>query len=326
MNAQSATARRRLQMMVVLAAVAFPACGFLATLPRLQAVRTAVARAVGAGGGDISVNLTNGRHLTIAVTNTTRAGHPVGERGRAQSLARIAYAAYDLRSTLETITVTFPTVGKILLFVSISHLGDGDVFRFQASDLVEAAGRDQPVAPPPERRSLYLVPIDDIWPDLVPRIAARLRLRFPMPVTVLPGLPLSKTAYDDDRDQVVAETLIADIQERHAALLREPGARIVAVTADDMYIRTEDWQFALSLRNSDDRVAVVSYARLGAELSGNAPDETLLESRVRKMVIKNVGVLCYGFPLSKNPRSVLYGSIGGVDELDLMTEEFAPAD
>jgi hypothetical protein len=44
------------------------------------------------------------------------------------------------------------------------------------------------------------------------------------------------------------------------------------------------------------------------------------------MVTKNIGIMCYGFPQSENPRSVLYDSIGGTDELDLMTEEFNPAD
>jgi hypothetical protein len=42
------------------------------------------------------------------------------------------------------------------------------------------------------------------------------------------------------------------------------------------------------------------------------------------MVMKNVGVLCYGLPLSQNPRSALYGQIDGVEELDRMTESFDP--
>jgi len=32
----------------------------------------------------------------------------------------------------------------------------------------------------------------------------------------------------------------------------------------------------------------------------------------------------YGLPLSLDPRSALYGQIGGVDELDRMTEHFEP--
>jgi hypothetical protein len=42
------------------------------------------------------------------------------------------------------------------------------------------------------------------------------------------------------------------------------------------------------------------------------------------MVAKNIGVIYYGLPVSDNPRSVLYAKIGGVDELDVMTEYFDP--
>ena len=66
------------------------------------------------------------------------------------------------------------------------------------------------------------------------------------------------------------------------------------------------------------------YARMNPIGFGNAPDDILLRSRLRKMVTKNIGIMCYGLPLSPNPRSVLYGNIGGTDELDVMTEDFAP--
>ena len=42
------------------------------------------------------------------------------------------------------------------------------------------------------------------------------------------------------------------------------------------------------------------------------------------MVAKDIGVLYYGLSLSNNPRSALYGGIGGTDELDVMTEYFDP--
>jgi hypothetical protein len=47
---------------------------------------------------------------------------------------------------------------------------------------------------------------------------------------------------------------------------------------------------------------------------------------LRKMITKNLGIMCYGFPASQNARSVLYGSIEGTDELDVMTEDFDPLD
>ena len=80
----------------------------------------------------------------------------------------------------------------------------------------------------------------------------------------------------------------------------------------------------LALRDAEDQVAVVSYARMNPVIFGNLPDDELLQSRLRKMVTKNVGIMCYGLPLSPDPRSVMYGNIGGTDELDVMTEDFDP--
>jgi predicted Zn-dependent protease len=179
---------------------------------------------------------------------------------------------------------------------------------------------------PPDPISLHLVPVGDVPPDLMAQITSRLRIRFPGPLTVLPALAVDSTMYDDERQQIIADSLIASIQQRYAALLRTPDARLIAVTPDDMYISTEGWAFAFSLRDASDHVAVVSYARMRPERLGNTANDVLLQSRLRKMVTKNIGIMCYGFPQSENPRSVLYDSIGGTDELDLMTEEFNPAD
>jgi predicted Zn-dependent protease len=321
-----ASVRMPFQVVAVLTAISLPACGSSKTVRRLSLVRAAVARAAGTASESVSVNLTSGRYLAIAVDNWAWAGRADGQRDKALMLAKAAYAAYDLRSTLERVTLTFPTVHKAMFLVSNRHVAEGDVFQFRPSDLIETAGRDQTMPRPPEPISLHLVAVGDVPSDLMAQMASRLRIRFPSPLTVLPALAVDSTASDDGRHQAIADNLIASIRQRYAALLREPDARIIAITPDDMYIRTEPGAFAFSLRDASDHVAVVSFARMRPEMFGNTPDEMLLQSRLRKMVTKNIGIMCYGLPLSENPRSVLYGSIGGTDELDLMTEEFNPAD
>ncbi|MEX2147153.1 MAG: hypothetical protein WED01_09100, partial [Candidatus Rokuibacteriota bacterium] len=75
--------------------------------------------------------------------------------------------------------------------------------------------------------------------------------------------------------------------------------------------------------DSSDRYAVVSSARLARGCLGlvQASDEQRL-SRLRKMVTKNIGMLYFQLPASEDPRSVLYGRIGGPQEFDRMTEDF----
>jgi hypothetical protein len=40
------------------------------------------------------------------------------------------------------------------------------------------------------------------------------------------------------------------------------------------------------------------------------------------MVTKNIGLLYFGLPVSGDPHSVLYGNVGGIDDLDRMGEDF----
>jgi predicted Zn-dependent protease len=109
-------------------------------------------------------------------------------------------------------------------------------------------------------------------------------------------------------------------------LARDARTRLIAVTAEDIYMTEmkNQWRFTFSLRDHDDRFAVVSYARMNPANLGDPAGEGLLRSRLRKMVMKNIGIMYYRLPLSENPRSVLYGRILGVDDLDRMTENFSP--
>jgi hypothetical protein len=57
---------------------------------------------------------------------------------------------------------------------------------------------------------------------------------------------------------------------------------------------------------------------------GLPADEELFYSRIEKMATKDIGILALHRRESGNPRSVLYDSILGLNDLDFMTEAFAP--
>jgi len=96
---------------------------------------------------------------------------------------------------------------------------------------------------------------------------------------------------------------------------------VIGITPFDMYIREKSWQYAFSFRQAG-RFAVVSSARMNPVSYGSPVDSALLTSRVKKMVTKNIGVMYYKLPLNNNPRSVLFRSILGLEELDRVGEDF----
>jgi len=299
------------------AAMLFASCGdtarFLAHMRELRIVQQHVA--VVAGTSDVSVDLQDDHVLTIRIGNEDASGKPgAGRRELFRRIAAAGYLAFPSRSQLEAVIVDIAGQGP-------------EPQRFRPIQLVEPSGLDDHwVNPQQSATQLYFVGVGNIHPDLVKELTAHFRQTLGLDIQELPAISFDPVTVDTDRSQVVAEELIAAIRRRHPALALDTHARIIGVTGDDMFLRkmAGSWGFGFSLRSDDAYMAVVSYARMDPAALGLSPDPDMLRSRLTKMVAKNIGVLYYGLPLSNDPRSALYGNIGGTDELDVMTEYFEP--
>ncbi len=72
-------------------------------------------------------------------------------------------------------------------------------------------------------------------------------------------------------------------------LAANPQAILIGLTEEDMCIRKHpNWRFAFTLR-AENRFAVIASARM--ELAVSDTRSGLLETRIRKMVTKNIGLL-----------------------------------
>jgi predicted Zn-dependent protease len=128
------------------------------------------------------------------------------------------------------------------------------------------------------------------------------------------------SAYDAEREQLKASVLLASLASNYPP--RVPRTVVIGLTDRDMYTPGSSWDYVFSSRDGD-RVGVVSTARmdygcLGIVRAGSQQQR----ARLRKMVGKDLGVLYFRLDQSSNPRSMMYRDIGGVQELDRMTEEF----
>ena len=144
--------------------------------------------------------------------------------------------------------------------------------------------------------------------------------KYGLHVEVLERLSLDSSTVDEQRQQLVAEQLIRVMKQGYPRLAEDPASILIGLTEHDMYIRGKTtWRFAFSYRE-DGRFAVVSSARMAIGLT--AGQASVFHSRFRKMVSKNIGVLYYHLPQSLHPHSVMYKYVGGIQELDIMGEEF----
>lgn len=182
-------------------------------------------------------------------------------------------------------------------------------------DLVLSQGRES------GKEKLYLVPLNNFPASSLDRLVTYYKEKTGIEAIPTEPLQLRLAAADKLRQQLVAEEVIGLVKRSHSKLASDPNAILIAVTDEDMYIRKKNWQFAFSYR-AEGRFAVVSSARMNPINFGDSADEDLLERRMRKMIMKQIGLLYYQMPTTRNPRSVLFNDIRSVKDLDQMGEDF----
>jgi len=141
-------------------------------------------------------------------------------------------------------------------------------------------------------------------------------------VITLEPLPLRLAAIDNRRQQQVAEEIVELMKRTYPNLVADPNAVLIGLTNEDMYMRKyDDWQFAFSYWVNG-RFGVVSSARMNTNNVGAAPNDEILNRRMRKMVTKAIGMLYYRLPTSNDPKSAMYEDISSVQDLDNMGDDF----
>lgn len=104
-----------------------------------------------------------------------------------------------------------------------------------------------------------------------------------------------------------------------------PTSILIGVTNEDIYISELDWKFALNFRQTPHEL-VISTARLNPAYYGEPAVPSLLETRLRKLLTKNIGISFYGLELTSDRGSVLYNDIEDMETLDAMGEDYSVRD
>jgi predicted Zn-dependent protease len=188
---------------------------------------------------------------------------------------------------------------------------------------VAASSAAGPAKRPGKGQVLALVPVG-ASAERVAALDEIFRTELKLETAILPAIAPDPTALDKRRKQLVAEKLADQIRAEHRHLVSTGRVVVIGVTDQDMFARAFPKRgFAFSHRDSSSSIAVVSTFRMDPRNLGTGINDAVLQSRLRKMVAKNVGMLLYGLPASSDPHSLLFSGIDGVDELDFIDERFA---
>jgi predicted Zn-dependent protease len=170
--------------------------------------------------------------------------------------------------------------------------------------------------------NIYFVPIGDAPISEIQALVSHYRQKFGLESTVLPRFVPAASDRDADRQQLMAEPLARSMHTAYAKYLENASSILIGITSEDMYPLSEDWQSCFGWRVGETRSAVVSTARMSLQYEGEPIAVANVTARLEKVVTKDIGILYYHKNASGNPRSVLFNGILGIEELDVVSEDF----
>ncbi len=166
-------------------------------------------------------------------------------------------------------------------------------------------------------KRIYLVPVGEVDPGLLERLAAELAQRFDVPCCVRPT-PLSpEFAFESTRNQFLSTAILAELYDRGSPA----NTRVLGVTAVDLYIPVLTFVFGEAQVNNP--CALVSLHRLREEFYGMPPNPELLQQRLLKEAVHELGHT-FGLLHCPDYRCVMTSS-HSVERLDVKTAEFCPS-
>lgn len=172
-----------------------------------------------------------------------------------------------------------------------------------------------------ERADVVLLPFGDIPNATVEQLAAHIRDTHKLVVSIAQRKSITKQMIDYERRQVAAQEFIAYLEPRYFRQQREPRAVYLGVTNYDLYVQGLDWEYAFAARKPPG-LAVVSGYRMDPFNFDQPPNDALVLQRMRKMVSKTLGDLHFGLKDSDDPKSLMYGGIRTLEDLDRVGDAF----
>lgn len=169
---------------------------------------------------------------------------------------------------------------------------------------------DSSAAPQTEELVRYISAVEEIQVGVLP------------PISLHGSELFTGQILDETRGQLATGGLLELLEATYPRVWQDPESALIAVTHYDLYDPDrEALRFQFNARSTGTgRAAVISSARLDEAAYGFRPEPDLALRRLRKLLLREVGLVHYGFALSEDRTSVLYRAINSVDDLDLMTE------
>ena len=171
--------------------------------------------------------------------------------------------------------------------------------------------------PPVPEKKVYLVPFDLDAGESLDWAPTYYKSKLGVDVSLLPAMHSNGTLIDISRGQLDSKKCLEYLRNNLRDIAADPSAILIAVTSQDIFIRTFSWVFAENYRLNG-RFAVVSSARLRPPSFLAKRNPEWLTSRLQKLITKNIAILYFDLPMSSDYTSLLSGGVLSGGHVDLM--------
>jgi YD repeat-containing protein len=167
-------------------------------------------------------------------------------------------------------------------------------------------------------KKIYLIPVGLDPSESLDWAPSYYKAKLGIEVEVLPATDIPSDLTDPKRKQVDSERLVEHLCRSYSEICHDPGNTLIGVTSRDIFIRSFGWRYAENFRNNG-RFAIVSSARFHpfSPFSGWNPE--WFGSRLQKILTKNIVVLYFDLPLSRDYTSLLSGGQLSGHQVDMMS-------
>lgn len=147
-------------------------------------------------------------------------------------------------------------------------------------------------------QTLYLIPLGLSPDESLDWAPAYYKAKFGIEPIILPAAAVEPNLEITARHQLDADKCIQFLSKLRPDLARDPSAILIGVTSRDIYIPDTGWLYAENYR-LDGRFAIVSSARLHPPAMIGKWNPEWLNSRLQKLLTKNIAILYFDLPMSR---------------------------
>jgi predicted Zn-dependent protease len=195
-----------------------------------------------------------------------------------------------------------------LLLASVAFAGTSDQPEVSYFDRLDA--------------DVYFVPIGTFSREYLIELADYYDEGFGVRMGIAPALSFREGLYNADRKQLATEPVIAWMMAKYETYSTNPNAIFIGLTHNDLYMMNADFNFVFAQRIGENH-AVISSRRVSPDAAPKLNGVKEVQPGLRKMVTKTIGLLHFKKPISDDPKSVMYGPVLNIDQLEAIDESTA---